>query len=93
MAFAPTYDYMFTIAPNAPYYINRHSMAINGKIQDVDRGDLLRLTKRYNIKSAESFIEKPVDTVWNYSVHGEKTGVSGYWIHVLKEETALRIDY
>ncbi|WP_270561499.1 hypothetical protein [Bacteroides cellulosilyticus] len=50
-------DYTFTIDPSAPHYINRHSMMINGKTQDITREDLLGLAKRYNIKSAESYID------------------------------------
>lgn len=90
--FAPTYDYTFAVDPSAPHYINRHSMMINGKTQDITREDLLGLAKRYNIKSAESYIEKAIDLVGNYQVYGEKAGVSGYWIHVIKEEIALRIE-
>lgn len=90
--FAPVYDYTFTVDPNAPYYINRHSMMINGKTQDITREDLLELPKRYSIKSAESFINKAVDIVGNYQTYGEKAGVSSDWIQIIKEEIALRIE-
>lgn len=89
---APTYDYTFTVDPSAPNYINRHSMTINGKVQDITREDLLGLAKRYNIKSAASYIEKALGIVGNYQTYGEKAGVSGYWIHAIKEEIALRIE-
>lgn len=90
--FAPVYDYTFTVDPNAPYYINRHSMMINGKTQDITREDLLEQAKRYSIKSAESFISKAVNIVGNYQTYGEKAGVSGDWIQIIKEEIALRIE-
>lgn len=90
--FAPVYDYTFTVDPNVPYYINRHSMMINGKTQDITREDLLELAKRYSIKSAESFINKAVNIVGNYQTYGEKAGVSGDWIQIIKEEIALRIE-
>lgn len=90
--FAPVYDYTFTVDPSAPHYINRHSMMINGKTQEITRGDLLGLAKKYNIKSAETFIEKAVNIVGNYQNYGEKAGVPGYWIHVIKEEIASRIE-
>lgn len=89
---APTYDYTFTIDSNAPHYINRHSMMINRKIHEITREDLLGLAKKYNIKSAESSIEKAISIVGNYQIYGEKAGVSGYWIHVIKEEIASRIE-
>lgn len=90
--FAPAYDYTFTVDPSAPNYVNRHSMTINGKVQDITREDLLGLAKRYNIKSAASYIKKAVDIVGNYHTYGEKAGVSGYWIRVIKEEIASRIE-
>lgn len=90
--FAPVYDYTFTVDPSAPHYVNRHSMMINGKVQDITREDLLGLARRYNIKSATSYIEKDVGIVGNYQTYGEKPGVGGYWIHVIKEELASRIE-
>lgn len=89
---APTYDYTFTVDSDAPYYINRHSMTINGKIQELTRGDLLGVAKRYGIKSAEPFIEKAVGIVGNYLAYGKKAGVGDYWIHVIREEIASRVD-
>jgi len=41
---------------------------------------------------AEECMDKAIDLVGNYQVYGEKAGVSGYWIHVIKEEIALRIE-
>lgn len=89
---APTYDFTFTVEPSAPHYINRHSMMINGKVQDITREDLLGLARRYNIKSATSYIEKDVGIVGNYQTYGEKPCVGGYWIHVIKEELTSRIE-
>ena len=77
---------------NAPHYINRHSMMINGKTQAITREDLFRLAKRYNIKSAGSSIEKAVGIVRNYQFYREKAGVSDYWIHTIKEEITSRIE-
>lgn len=56
------------------------------------RGDLLEVAKRDGMKSAEPFIEKAVGIVRNYPVYGEKAGVGEYWIHVIKEEIASRVD-
>lgn len=90
--FAPTYDYTFTVDPNAPHYVNRHSMTINGKTQEITREDLLGLAKRFNVKSAESFMEKALSVVGNYQTYGEDAGVGGYWMHIIKEEIAARIE-
>ena len=76
--FTPTYDYTFTVDPNAPHYIYRHSMMINGKIQAITRKALLGLAKKYNIKLAESSIEKAIDIIRNYQFYGEKASVSDY---------------
>lgn len=65
-------------------------MMINGEIQAITREDLLGLAKKYNIKSAESSIEKAVGIVRNYQFYGEKAGVSDYWNHTIKEEITSR---
>lgn len=89
---APAYDFTFSVDPSAPGYINRHSMTINNKNSDINRSDLLELGKQYNIKGADSIIEKVTNVVANYERYAEKAGISQVWTKKIKEEINYRID-
>ena len=88
---APAYDYTFSIDHSTPGYMNRHSMTINNKNADIQRSDLLELAKRYNIKGAETMIEKAIAALNNYEHYADQAGVSQYWAQTIKEEITFRI--
>ena len=72
--------------------MNRHCMTINNKNSDIERSDLLELSKWYNIKGADAIIEKAISVIGNYEQYAEIAGVSPYWTHKIKEEIGYRID-
>ena len=88
---APAYDYTFSIDHSAPGYMNRHSMTINNKNADIQRSDLLELAKRYNIKGAETMIDKAIAVLNNYEHYAAQAGVSQYWVQTITEEITFRI--
>lgn len=89
---APAYDFTFSVDPSAPGYMNHHSMTIGNKNSDIERGDLLGLAKRYNIKGADAIIEQAIDVVSNYDRYAEQAGVGGHWCRQIKEEIDYRIE-
>ncbi len=89
---APAYDFTFSVDPSAPGYVNRHCMTIGNKNSDIERGDLLELAKRYNIKGADALIEKAISIVSGYEQYAQQAGVNDYWTQKIKEETGCRIE-
>lgn len=89
---APAYDYTFTIDTEAPYYVNRHSMMVNNKTENITAEDLLTVARKYNVKSAEPFIKKAVETVSNYAEYACMAGVDEVWIKVIEKEIATRLE-
>lgn len=87
----PAYDFTFTVDPSAPGYFNRHQMTINNKNTDFERGDLLDLAKRYNIKGADTIISKCIEVAENYEHYAKIAGVDPYWYYKIKEEIDYRI--
>ena len=59
---------------------------------DIGRSDLLELAKRYNIKGADTLIEKAVSVVSRYEDYAQQAGIDGYWLQKIKEETGYRIE-
>ena len=88
----PTYDFTFSVDPSAPGYVNRHCMSINYKNSAFERGDLLEIAKKYNIKGADSLIEKAIGVVSDYQRYADIAGVDAYWSHQIKEEMNDRIE-
>ena len=89
---APAYDYTFSVDPDAPYYVNRHSMTVNNKTEGITAEDLLEVARRYGIKAAEPFIEKAIGIVSHYPEYGREAGVGEEWIGTIEKEIAARIE-
>lgn len=87
----PTYDFTFSVDTSAPAYINRHCMTINNKNADIERADLLQIAKRYNIKGAESIINKAIEVVSNYAYYAQLVNIDEHWTNKIVEEISYRI--
>ena len=88
----PAYDFTFSVDTSAPGYINRHCLTINNKYVDIERADLLQIAKRYNIKGAESIVNKAVDVVSNYAHYAQLANVDEHWTNKISEEINCRIE-
>lgn len=88
---APAYDYTFTVDTSGPFYVNRHSMTINGKNQDITKADLLDVASRYGIKSAMAIMETAVEVVSNYRRYALQAGVPESWIVIIEHEINDRL--
>ena len=88
----PAYDFTFSVDTSAPGYINRHCMTINNKNADIERADLLQIAKCYNIKGAESIINKAVDVVSNYAHYAQLANINEYWTNKISEEINYRTE-
>ena len=87
----PAYDFTFSVDTSAPGYINRHCMTINNKNADIERADLLQIAKRYNIKGAESIINKAIEVVSNYAYYAQLANIDEHWTNKIVEEISYRI--
>ena len=88
----PAYDFTFSVDTSAPGYINRHCMTINNKNADIERADLLQIAKCYNIKGAESIINKAVDVVSNYAHYAQLANINEHWTNKISEEINYRTE-
>lgn len=89
--FAPVYDFTFTVDLSAPYYVNRHSLSVCGKTDGITKADLLSTGVKFNIKGAESIIDRAADAVRSYRRYALKAGVTEEWIGRIEEEIESRL--
>ncbi|MDE5797177.1 MAG: type II toxin-antitoxin system HipA family toxin [Muribaculaceae bacterium] len=88
---APAYDYTFTVDPSAPFYVNRHSMSINGRTQDITYSDLFKFARKYSIKNVDSIITQACSAVTNYRKYALEAGVNESWISIIEQEISSRL--
>ena len=88
---SPTYDFTFTVDPSAPFYVNRHSMTINGRNEAISRSDLLSVANRFDIKSEEAIIDKVKNIVSNYRQYALEAKVPEVWIKKIEAEISERL--
>ena len=89
---SPAYDFTFTVDPNAPGYMNRHSMSINGKSENICSEDLMAVADRFGIKEGESIIRKAAAIAKRYRDFGDIAGVEPKWISLIEKEINTRLD-
>lgn len=80
---APAYDFTFTVDTSAPAYINRHSLSINGSIEEVTKTDLLAVATRFDIKEANA--------ASHYRTFALEASVTEPWIARIEAEIAARL--
>jgi serine/threonine-protein kinase HipA len=88
---APAYDFTFTVDTSAPWYVNRHSMTVNGHDTDISRQDLLEVASRFNVKKAETLIDGAIDTVKQFPRFAQEAGVDEAWMERIRHEMELSI--
>jgi serine/threonine-protein kinase HipA len=71
---APAFDVCHSYRPGS-IWVSQHSLSINGKRQNIDRSDLIAVAKKMNIKKAEIIIDEVRDSVTNWKIFADETGV------------------
>lgn len=89
---APTYDFTFSVDPTSPWYVNRHSLTINGKDTNINRNDLNIVARQFNIKRPDEIIDKAIDIVKRYDEYAQSANLDDYWIDKIRQEQTSRIE-
>ena len=64
---SPAYDLTYSVDLFAPAYLNRHSININGKNEDITREDLVAVAKRNDIQDYKSLFDSVNKAVGKFS--------------------------
>ncbi len=71
---SPAYDMTYAYNPENRW-LKQHQMAVNGKRENIYRGDLLKVASEMNIKRALDIIASVQQTVANWSKYAEEAGM------------------
>ena len=88
---SPAYDLTFSADLEAPAYINRHSLTINGKTGNITLADLEKIAQDNDIQDYKSLIEKVVNAVNNFEKYAKELEVTSALIEKIKQDSKLRV--
>ena len=71
---SPAYDMCYSYNPDG-VWTSAHQMSVNGKFDDINRGDLLELAKRNNIRDASLIIDEICDSCAHWPQIARECGV------------------
>jgi serine/threonine-protein kinase HipA len=60
---SPAYDLTYGVDLSSPAFLNRHSMTINGKKENITRKDLEAVAQRNDIQDYKALIDKVTNAV------------------------------
>ena len=66
---SPAYDLTYAVDLSAPAFVNRHSITINGKNEDITRKDLEAVAQRNDIQDHKSLVEMVSQAVTKFRVY------------------------
>jgi len=82
---APAYDLTHANNPNG-LWTSRHLMAVNGKLIDIERADLLALAQRYHVSSPEDSIDAIVEVAAEWPRYAAAAEVPGDTIGLIAQD-------
>lgn len=83
---SPAYDLTFAVDLSAPVYVNRHSMSINGKSEDITREDLETIAQRNDIQDYNSLIDQVSNAVDMFSKYAGELDIDKQLIVRIESE-------
>ena len=84
---APAYDITFSYKRNS-IWVNAHQMLINGKADDIEKDDLLKVAEKAGIKKADAkqSIEQTIDIITRWEDFAMEAQLSEYNCQKIKRE-------
>lgn len=85
---APAYDMLFAVDLDGPKYVNRHSLSIGVKTDDISADDLHAFARENDIGQADAVIKEVSDVIKEWPVFAKEAGVPKHWIEKITEAIA-----
>jgi len=83
---SPAYDLSFSVDLAAPDYVNRHSLTVNGKNDDVTRADLETVAFHNDIQDYKTLIDVVCCSVDNFERYAGQLGIDKRLIKDIRSE-------
>jgi len=83
---SPAYDLTYGVEPSAPAYMNKHSITINGKNEDITRDDLEITAQRNDIQNYKSLIDQVSNSVAKFRNYAGELNISKQLIDSIESD-------
>jgi serine/threonine-protein kinase HipA len=71
---SPAYDVTYAYNPESRW-TRRHQLSINGKRDEINKEDLLKVGKEMNIKKAKDIIDNVKDVISNWNIYAKDCNI------------------
>jgi serine/threonine-protein kinase HipA len=82
---SPAYDLTFSIDLAAPSYMNRHSLTVNGKDEDITFADLTAVAEINDVKDSKALIESVITAADNFETYAAELEIDMTLITKIKD--------
>ncbi len=83
---SPAYDLTYGVDISAPAFLNRHSMTINGKNENITRQDLEEVAQRNDIHDYKSLIERVSAAVYKFKDYARELNIGQQLIESIESD-------
>lgn len=83
---SPAYDLTFSVDLSAPSYVNRHSLSLNGKTEDILYADLEKIAQANDIQDCKSLIQDVKDSLSDFNRLASSMDINKKLIQSIKNE-------
>lgn len=83
---SPAYDLTYGVDISAPAFLNRHSMTINGKNENITRQNLEEVAQRNDIHDYKSLIGRVSAAVYKFKDHARELNIGQQLIESIESD-------
>jgi len=83
---SPAYDLTYGVDLSVPSYMNKHSMTINGKTEDITREDLEAIAQRNDIQDSNSLIDTVSNAVGTFKAFAEELDIDKHFVDSIESD-------
>ena len=83
---SPAYDLTYSIDRDAPHYLNRHMLTINGKNEQIKREDLEKIAITNDIKDFKQLISRVEYAINNFEKYATELDIPKQLAHSIQAD-------
>lgn len=83
---SPAYDLTYSVDPTAPPYLNRHSLTVNGKNEDITYEDFETIALNNDIQDYKALIDSVSNAIANFEDYAKELDINEKLIESIKSD-------
>lgn len=83
---SPAYDLTYSVDLTAPFYVNRHSLTLNGKNEDINRSDLESVGRKNDIKDYNALIDVVANAIAKFGAYARELDIDERLIKTIEAD-------